>query len=97
MKHTLLQSNADNTSNSKCEENNIKSLHKEEDLKVIRTRPQRIRIYHYNPNYQKEMLGLAKRPVKEKPWRRKRCGPFSISQLPSNIIFQLKKEGRLQI
>jgi hypothetical protein len=71
--------------------NNLSIRYDVEDLGIVRTKPKRIRIYHYNPNYRKEMAEYHKRP-KDKPWNRKRCGPFKLSELTYAIIRQLKIE-----
>jgi hypothetical protein len=96
LKQALLQS--DYGGNDGYKGNGKEETSKHDDyLRVTRARPDRIRIYHYNPNYKKEMEERKKGIRKEDPWKRKRCGPFRLSQLPPNIIFQLTKEGRLQI
>jgi hypothetical protein len=67
------------------------------DFKITRTRPDRIRIYHYNQNYTQEIDEYKKGLRKERPKIRKRCGPFSLSKLPSHAVMELYKQGKLKI
>ena len=66
-----------------------------EDLRIKRIKQKRIRIYHYNPNYRREMEEYEKRLRDTPPWKRKRCGPFKLSELPSVAIKQLIEKGKL--
>jgi hypothetical protein len=82
--------------NNTSEYEKTRGIGNDEDFKVIKKRPQRIRIYHYNQNYQKEIDEFNK-GLRGKPWRRKRCGPFKLPELPYTIIEQLYKRGRIQL
>jgi hypothetical protein len=82
--------------NDTSEYEKMRGISNDENFKVIKKRPQRIRIYHYNPNYQKEMDKFNK-GLRGKPWRRKRCGPFNLLELPNAVIEQLYKRGRIQL
>lgn len=94
LKQVLLQSNE--SSNNEGKGNGEKETSKHDNyLKLIRARPDRIRIYHHNPNFKKEKEERERGLRKEDPCKRKRWRPFRLSQLPANIIFQLVKEGRL--
>jgi hypothetical protein len=66
-----------------------------EDLRIKRIKQKRIRIYHYNPNYRREMEEYEKRLRDAPPWKRKRCGPFKLSELPHIAIKQLIEKGKL--
>ena len=68
-----------------------------DNFRLRRIRPERIRINHYNPDYQKEKIEYENKVRKELPWRRKRCGPFKPSEFPPHALVQLVKEGRLKI
>ena len=46
------------------------------DDRTIKTRPERIRIHHSNPHYQKELEEYRNGLRLEKPKKRKSCGPF---------------------
>jgi hypothetical protein len=94
-KETGLDSGSNN--NSKPEDRNKNGLLDDANaLKITRTRPNRIRIYHYNPNYKQELIEYEKGLRKEKPKKRKRCGPFRLSELPSHTIIELFKRDILK-
>jgi hypothetical protein len=42
-------------------------------------------------------MDKSNKGLRGKPWRRKRCGPFKISELPYAIIEQLYKKGRIKL
>jgi hypothetical protein len=64
-----------------------------DDFKAVKVRQERIRIYHSNKNYQKEMdefnNGLRKKHKK------KITCTFSPSLLPMDVRIKLHKEGKV--
>jgi hypothetical protein len=60
---------------------------------MMRTGKKRIRINHYNPNYRKEMDEFNEGLRSVKPFKRRRCGPFKLSELPSAAIKYLIEKG----
>jgi hypothetical protein len=63
------------------------------DDRAIKTRPERIRIHHSNPHYQRELEEYRKGLRKEKPRKKKSCGPFDPSILPVEVRARLHNEN----
>ena len=63
------------------------------DDRAIKTRPERIRIHHSNPHYQEEPEEYRKGLRKEKPRKKKSCGPFDPSILPMEVRTRLHNEN----
>jgi hypothetical protein len=65
-------------------------------LKAIRKGPERLRIYHSNPNYQKEMEAFKKDSKKEKP-RKKTVCYINPQNLSPDIRVKLHKQGKVSL
>ena len=63
-------------------------------IAIVRTGKKRIRVNHYNGNYRKEMDEFKKGLRDIQPWKRRRCGPFKLSELPLTAIKKLYEDGR---
>jgi len=66
------------------------------DFKITKIRPERVRIHHSNPNYQKEIEQFRIGLRKEKPKKKISC-TFSPSLLPIDVRIKLHKEGKIPI
>jgi hypothetical protein len=66
------------------------------DFKITKIRPERVRIHHSNPNYQKEIEQFRRGLRKEKPKKKISC-TFSPSLLPIDVRIKLHKEGKTPI
>jgi hypothetical protein len=73
-----------------------KGANNNDDFKVAKVGPERVRIHHSNPNYQKEMEQFRRGLRKEKPKKKISC-TFSPSLLPIDIRIKLHKEGKIPI
>ena len=67
-----------------------------DNFKAAKIRPERVRIHHSNPNYQKEMGEFKNGLRKEKPKKKISC-TFSPLKLPIDVRIKLHKEGKVPI
>jgi hypothetical protein len=90
-------SNSNNSDKNNCEKVNAALNDKYSIISKTRQKRDRIRIYHSNSNYLREMEELKKGLRKNKPQRRKVCGPFRISELHPKMVLQLLEEKRIKL
>jgi hypothetical protein len=92
LQHKLLEDNVNTVNNS----NDYYLGTHNDDFKAVKLGQERIRIYHSNRNYQKEMEEYKNGSRKEKPKKKFSC-TFSPSELPMDIRIKLHKEGKVPI
>lgn len=86
----------DNTSNVNNNNNDYYLGTNNDDFKAVKVGQERIRIYHSNKNYQKEMEEFKDGSRNERPKKKFSC-TFSPSLLPMDVRIKLHKEGKVPI
>ncbi len=92
LQQKLLEDNTNNVNNS----NDYYLGTNNDDFKAVKVGQERIRIYHSNKNYQKEMEEVKNGSRKEKPKKKFSC-TFSPSLLPMDVRIKLHKGGKVPI
>lgn len=69
---------------------------KEDSFKASKLTGPRVRIYHSNSNYKKEMQDYNKKLIKKRPKKKISC-TFNPSKLPIDVRVRLHKEGKVPI
>jgi len=80
--------------------NEVTDIHKiktNNDDRATKIGHERIRIHHSNPHYQKELEEYRKGLRKEKPQKKKSCGPFDPSTLPIEVRAKLHNENKVPL